>query len=193
VAIAAVLAGLVGNAVMNPPYLRVFLEYLVPTVLLVSVVLWRISLLQLLLFVVRRVTAYIAHRLGRVAQGIRSKIDEISSQQIVFFTRGDNTANLNQAMLYVRLNEPTKRVKVVLVVKSDDEIPPGLKPDLAFLNQAYPEIEIEFVVVYGVFSPKLIRELSRKWGIPVNLMFIGSPGTHFMYGLAELGGVRLII
>jgi hypothetical protein len=84
-------------------------------------------------------------------------------------------------------------VKVVLVVKTDDEIPPNLKPDLAFLNQAYPEVEIEFVVIHGVFSPELIRELSHKWGIPVNLMFIGSPGTHFMYGLAELGGVRVII
>jgi len=193
VAIAAVLAGLIGNAVMNPPYLRVFLEYLVPTVLLVSVVLWRISLLQLLLFVVRRVTAHIAHRMGRVAQNIRAKVDELNSQQIVYFTRGDNVANLNQAMLYVRLNEPTKRVKVVLVAKDDDEIPPRLEPDLAFLNQVYPEIEIEFVVIKGVFSPELIRELSHKWRIPVNLMFIGSPGTHFMYGLAELGGVRLII
>jgi len=39
----------------------------------------------------------------------------------------------------------------------------------------------------------LIESLSQKWKIPKNLMFIGSPGDHFLFGLAELGGVRLII
>jgi hypothetical protein len=61
------------------------------------------------------------------------------------------------------------------------------------LNDAYPEIEIEFVPMVGSFGPELILQLSEQWRIPPNLMFIGSPGTHFIYGLAELGGVRLII
>ena len=55
------------------------------------------------------------------------------------------------------------------------------------------ELEIEFVVVKGTFGPELIQELSKRWGIPPNFMFIGSPGDGFMYGLADLGGVRLII
>jgi AAA+ ATPase superfamily predicted ATPase len=46
---------------------------------------------------------------------IRDKINEINSQQIVFFTRGDNLANLNNAMLYVKQNEHTNRIKVVTV------------------------------------------------------------------------------
>jgi hypothetical protein len=45
----------------------------------------------------------------------------------------------------------------------------------------------------GKFGPELIQELSEQWKIPANFMFIGSPGDHFLYGLAELGGVRLII
>jgi hypothetical protein len=72
-------------------------------------------------------------------------------------------------------------------------VPPKLEEDLKFLNEAYPTIEIEFVVLTGKFGSDLIRELSLKWNIPVNLMFIDSPGTHFIYGLGELGGVRLII
>jgi len=64
---------------------------------------------------------------------------------------------------------------------------------LAFLNEAYPNNEIEFVVQVGTFSPQLVKELSEKWHIPANLMFIGSPGTHFIYGIVDLGGVRLII
>ncbi|MEJ2220597.1 MAG: APC family permease [Desulfobacterales bacterium] len=193
IAVSAVLAGLVGNAIMNPYYLAVFLEYFIPTVLVIAVMLGRISLLQAGLFLVRSVLKFFLKRMTSTAQSIRTKIDSINSQQVVFFTRGDNLANLNNAMLYVKQNEHTNRVKVVTIVKNKDSVPKKLQKDLKFLNEAYPAIEIEFVVITGTFGPDLIRELSVKWNIPVNLMFIGSPGTHFIYGLGELGGVRLII
>jgi hypothetical protein len=96
-------------------------------------------------------------------------------------------------MLYVRRNEHTNRIKVVTVVEKAGKVLPKLEEDLKFLDEAYPEIDIEFVVIEGIFRPALIQELSAKWGIPANFMFIGSPGDHFPYGLAELGGVRLII
>ncbi len=192
-AMAAVLTGLVGNAVMNPMYLGVFLEYFIPTLLIVSIMLGRITLLKMMLFVVRAVLSYLVQRIGSVTASIRTKIDDINAQQIVFFTRGDNVAKLNNALLYVRRNEHTNRIKVVTVVKDPKDVPARLKHDLEFLDEAYPEIDIEFVVLEGTFGPELIQELSRKWKIPTNFMFIGSPSGHLMYGLAELGGVRLII
>jgi amino acid transporter len=193
IAVSAVLTGLIGNAIMNPHYLAVFLEYFIPTVLVIAVMLGRITLLQVGLFLVRSVLKFFIKRMTSTAQSIRTEIDKINSQQVVFFTRGDNLANLNNAMLYVKQNEHTNRVKVVTVVKNKNEVPAKLEKDLNFLNEAYPTIEIEFVVLIGIFGPDLIREMSVKWNIPVNLMFIGSPGTHFIYGLGELGGVRLII
>ena len=193
IAISAVLTGLIGNAIMNPYYLAVFLEYFIPAVLVIAVMLGRITLLEAGLFLVRSVLKFFIKRMTSTAQSIRAKIDEINSQQVVFFTRGDNLANLNNAMLYVKQNEHTNRVKVVTVVKNKDEVPKKLEKDLNFLNEAYPTIKIEFVVITGNFGPDLIQELSVKWNIPVNLMFIGSPGTHFIYGLGDLGGVRLII
>ncbi len=125
--------------------------------------------------------------------GFEAKIEGINAQQFVFFTRGDNIANINEAMLYVRCNEQTKRIKVATVVKDDGEVTSALQRDLEFLDKAYPDIDIEFVVVHGVFGPLLIQKLEKEWNIPANFMFIGSPGDHFLYGLAELGGVRLII
>jgi amino acid transporter len=193
VAIAAVVAGIVGNAVMNPPYLRVFIDYLVPTVLVVSIVLWRINLLRAGLFAVRHFSGSIADLTGGLAKTIRDWINQINAQQVVFFTRGDNAANLNNALLYVRRNEQPKRVKIVLAVNSPEEVPPRLEKDLEFFDEVYPDVEIEFVVIEGTFGPDLIRQLSKKWGIPTNLMFIGSPGERFPHSLAELGGVRLII
>ena len=192
-AILAVLTGIAGQLLMNPDYFRVFLAYFIPTVIIVLIMLGRIGILQACLFLIGAASDAIAGMTSRVSQNIDARIEEIRSQQIVFFTRGDNLANLNGAMLYVRRNEHTNSVKVVTVVQDESEIPESLRTDLEFLDEAYPEIKIDFVVVNDTFTPELIQKLSRDWGIPVNFMFIGSPGDHFLYGLAELGGVRLII
>ncbi|MFV2068038.1 MAG: APC family permease [Pirellulales bacterium] len=199
VGIAAVSVGLLGNIVMkpespgDPPSWQVFLQYCIPALLVVTVMLGRIAILKAGLFLLRATISSLLTPMHAITQWIREVIEEINSQQIVFFTRGDNIANLNNAMLYVRDNEHTNRLKIVIVVHDSKEVPKELKKDLEFLDQAYPEIDIEFVVLEGTFGPELIQELSQQWNIPTNLMFIGSPGGHLMYGLAELGGVRLII
>ncbi len=191
--IAAVLVGLAGTYAGNPEYFWVFLQYFIPTVLVAFVMLGRIGLLKVCLYFIRRISQTIAGITSSVAKGLHDKIDEINSQQIVFFTRGDSKQNLNEAMLYVRDNEHTNRLKVVTVVANEKDVPQQLKEDLEFLDETYPEIDIEFVVQIGEFGPKLIKKLSKEWNIPANFMFIASPGDHFLYGLAELGGVRLII
>jgi len=158
-----------------------------------AIMLGRIGLLKALLFLVHSLSERIGSLTASISEGIQERITQINSQQIVFFTRGDNVANLNEAVLYVRRNEHTSRIKIVTIVRDESEVPNRLKSDLEFLNRTYPKIDIEFVIVEGEFSPRLIRELSKKWNIPTNFMFLGSPGDHFLYGLAELGGVRLII
>ncbi len=193
IGLTAVLTGLVGNALLDPAYLVTFLEYFLPAMAVICVMLWRIALLKMFLSVVRSVTAGIVGPMTRLAKAVRDKIDEINAQQIVFFTRGDNIANLNNALLYVRQNEHTNRLKIVTVVNDQVRAPEKLREELEFLDQAYPEIDIEYVELEGTFGPELIQELSEKWNIPKNLMFIGSPGGRLPYDLAQLGGVRLII
>ncbi len=193
VGIFAVLVGLAGNVIMNPTYTRVFFIYFLPTVLVVLIMLGRIGILKACLFFIQGISEPIAGVTSSLSQTIRTRMERISGQQMVFFTRGDHIDHLNNVMLYVRRNEHTNRIKVVTVVENEGDASPDLKVDLEFLDKAYPEIDIEFVVIQGIFRPALIQELSAKWGIPPNFMFIGSPGDHFLYGLAELGGVRLII
>lgn len=193
VAIIAVLVGFGGNLVMNPAYTWIFIDYFVPALLVVTIMLKRILLLKICLFFIRRVSVTVRDLMGIWARGIREHIEAINAQQFVFFTRGDSVSNLNEALLYVRRNEDTSRVKIVIVVEDEKEIPKRLPKDIAFLDEVYPEIDLEFVVEKGVFSPQVIDKLSRQWNIPKNFMFIGSPGDHFLYGLADLGGVRLII
>ena len=191
--IAAVFLGLIGNYVLHPEYFWVFMAYFVPTVLVALIMLGRIGILKVTLYFIRQISQSISKVTGSLYKAIHDKIDEINSQQVVFFTRGESIGNLNEAMLYVRNNEHTNRIKVVTVVQNEKEVPPRLKKDLQFLDEAYPEIDIEFVIYKGEFGPKLVKKLSTEWNIPTNFMFIASPGDRFVYGLAELGGVRLII
>jgi amino acid transporter len=191
--ISAVVIGLVGNVVMDFHFLLMFMDYFVPALILISIMLGRVTILNAFLFLARSLLKFFIQRMTSTAQAIRNQIEKINSQQVVFFTRGDNLTNLNKAMLYVRQNEHTNKIKVVTVVPNLEEVSPKLSKDLDILNEIYPEIEIEFVPLTGSFGPDLIHQLSEEWHIPPNLMFIGSPGNHFLYGLADLGGVRLII
>jgi hypothetical protein len=96
-------------------------------------------------------------------------------------------------MLYVTKNEHTKKIKIVLALDKGESVPKNLEREIDFLDREYPEISVEFIIENGKFSPALIRSLSKKWNIPINFMFIGSPSDKFPYKIEELGGVRLII
>lgn len=192
-AISAVVAAIFGTIIMNPAYVAIFLQYFLPTMIIVFIMLNRISLLTACLFVISAVSKRIAGVTEALTQGIQTSIDQINSQQIVFFTRGGDLTNLNSAMLYVRDNEHTNRIKIVNVLCEGMEVLPGLADDIHFLGRVYPEIHIDYVIYRGEFGPKLIQKLSEEWKIPPNFMFIGSPRGEFKYSSAELGGVRLII
>ena len=191
--IGAVLLALLGNGIMNPPYLKVFLQYFLPALLIVTIMLERIAIMHGILYLLKNYSAKFHRTPSSFTWSIREKINEIVEQQIVFFTRGDNIANLNRAMLYVLENEHSNRIKVVTIVPSLADIPERLESDLKLLDEIYPSIDIELVKMEGKFSPELIEELSRKWNVAPNFMFVGSPRGRLPYGLGELGGVRVII
>ena len=165
-----------------PSNLSLFLPYFLIAIGFIFVMLNRIVILRIILKMIKKVDSYVI-----------STINSIISQEFVFFTKGDNLANLNKVMLYIRDNEHTRKIKIVHVLRSGEKPAANLKRDIEFLDKEYPDIDIEFVEIEDKFGPKLIHELSKKWGIPVNFMFIGSPGDHFPYKIEELGGVRLIM
>ncbi len=199
VAILAVLCALWGNILKEPltgetSNLAIFAEYFIPAIIFVAIMLNRIALLDILMRFIEYLFVPILKLVTRTNEGIRATIDKIQSQEFVFFTRGDNLSNLNQVLLYIQNNEHTSKIKIVTVSQDKDhEVSERLDKDIEFLDREYPEIDIEFVRIEGKFGPELIKKLSKQWNIPVNFMFIGSPGDHFPYRIEELGGVRLII
>ena len=192
VAIAFVVAAFIGNIELNESAFATFIKYLIPALIAVFVMLNRSVLIRFGLAVIDyfyqpvRKFAVLGNRyLHRMNQ-------KVNSQEFVFFTKGDDVAILNKVMQYVQNNESTKNLKIVNVKKPTDSNE-ALKVDLEVLDRAYPDIHIEFIEIEGFFGPDLIAELSEKWDIPKNFMFIGSPGDRFSYRVSDLGGVRLIM
>ncbi|MAB49234.1 MAG: amino acid permease, partial [Flavobacteriaceae bacterium] len=176
-AIIAVITAIVGNAIMNPPYLGVFLEYFIPTFLFVLVMLNRTKLLRAILELIKYLFEPVQKGVRKINRNILRLIEDINSQEFVFFTKDDDVATLNKVMLYISKNEHTKKLKVVSVIEEGETISERLKSDIEVLDREYPEVKIEFIALEGTFGPELIKQLSIQWKIPINFMFIGSPGN----------------
>jgi hypothetical protein len=192
-ALLGVLVALYGNVKMHPEYLIVFLQYFLPALGLVAIMLNRTAILNLGLSALQSFSHQLprASRLGQLT--LRRQLRQLARQEFVFFTKGDNVSNLNKVMAYVVENEFTTRLKIVTLLQEGEHYPDALLRDIRVLDRAYEQIEVEFVTLPGHFGPDLIEELSTRWNIPKNFMFIGSPGDRFPYQISELGGVRLII
>lgn len=193
IAVTAVIIALYTTIETSPAYVKVFVQYFVPTALVVLVMLNRTQLLLLLLSITQYFYKPIKNTVYKFNQWINTMINNIDSQEFVFFTKGDNVAVLNKVLRYVSDNEESRTLKIVNIINDTNARSPKLQVDLEVLDRAYPEIDIEFIEINGKFGPKIIQKLSQDWKIPTNFMFIGAPSDRFPYQVAELGGVRLII
>jgi amino acid transporter len=192
-ALLVTVAGLLGNIQIDRRNLNFFLSYFVPTVVVVGVMFLRIHILKLFLLMLAGMAEMVGRFHNRLTQKIQKNIESINSLKIIFFTRGDDLAGLNRAMLYVRHNELTKWVKIIHLDKEGAAIPENLTRDVQMLDEMYPEIKIDLVLRKGVFSPDTVDQISREYGIAKNYMFIGALSAKFPFSMEALGGVRIVI
>lgn len=193
IAIAAVIAALLGNIFLNPEFLITFFEYLVPTLLVVFFMLYHKSILRASLMLINYLSPGDSPFFTKWNRITKAKMDAIASRSFVFFTNNDNVETLNRVLLYITRNEPTRNLKIVAVVTDGKHLAKNLQSDIEVLNRAYPDINVQFIEESGKFGPEKIEELSKRWGIPINFMFIGAPGEDFPYKIQQLGEVRVII
>ena len=191
-AVALIIVAFVGNMQLNIGSFFTFIKYLVPAVVFIAIMLNRSFLIQVMISALEYFYKPMRKMVIFSNRYLMKMNLKINSQEFVFFTKGDDVAIINKVMQYVQNNETTKKLKIVNV-KAEGENNDLLIIDLKVLDRAYPEIDIEFIELEGVFGPQIIDDLSTKWNIPKNFMFIGSPGNRFSYRVSELGGVRLIM
>jgi amino acid transporter len=193
-------SGIVGNIFIDYKYLLYFLLYFIPTVIVVSIVYTRIKILKSVVHLDNQILRKIGGINNQFMEKIfiwRSvvvdKIMEITSQNVMVFTRGGNLPKLKQAFDYIVKNEDSKKVYVVyLINEKNDEVARQIKADLEVLDRAYPQIELEFICREGTFGPEAVREFSNELRIPINNMFVCAPESKHSFDIQDLGGVRVI-
>lgn len=193
VAFLSVGLGLVVNMIMDPMNVQLFAAYFLAVGAVVAVMFLRIEILRVGLIVIQSILETRHSLSERVRAWVLTQMDAINESATLYFSRGDDPAILNRAVLYALQNEQSNRLTIVHVYSEQESIPPHLRDHIQILDRLYPELRVDFIAVRGVFSPQLIDALSRRIKVPKNQMFIGTPGHEFPHRIEALGGVRVII
>lgn len=193
VAFIAVVIGLIGNVVLDPINVEIFAGYFLVVAAVVALMFLRVQVLRVVLSMFRALVDA-AHSINEnIRKRVVSQIDEINRSGMVYFTKSDDPAVLNRAVLYVLQNEQTNRLTVVRAYEDESDIPTDLAKHLQELDRLYPQLRIDFIAVKGAFGPELIDALAQRLETPKNQMFISTPGDRFPHRIEALGGVRVIL
>jgi len=109
IAILFIIVAFIGNVKMNSHSFYTFIDYLIPTVIFIVLMLNRSFLVKLLIMIL----AYFYKNLRKIVVVSNRKLQrlqiKINSQEFVFFTKGNNVEIINKVMQYVQNNETTKK------------------------------------------------------------------------------------
>jgi len=188
IALIAVSAGLIGNIVYDPVNFVYFSVYFALTLLVVLVMFGRIRLLKIFLYFMAK-NKYLNKWFG---EWIKGQVKEINDQTVIFLTNTDYLSILNKAILYTSENELTHRLIFLHVYQDPEQIPQHLGKHTAILDNVYPKMKLDLVLVRGEFNPRTIGQISERLNVPRNFMFLTCPGNRFKHNLGQFEGVRLI-
>eukprot|EP00026_Physarum_polycephalum_P004240 Phypoly_transcript_04257.p1 GENE.Phypoly_transcript_04257~~Phypoly_transcript_04257.p1 ORF type:complete len:658 (+),score=108.09 Phypoly_transcript_04257:78-2051(+) len=183
----SVATGFIGNLIINSTVFKYFLIYFIATLIVIVIMFMRVTLLKILLYFCKRII-----KNEKVQNYIATQIQKVNETKMIFFAKNDSIAALNKAVLYVRDNEQTNWLLIVHVYHDREGIPKRLAENVQLLDEAYPKMRIDLVLVRGDFGPMMIEKLVQKLAVPKNFMFITCPGETFNHKVSDLGGVRLV-
>jgi hypothetical protein len=101
IAVSFIIAAFIGNMKLNINAFYTFLQYMIPSLIFIAIMLNRVMLIKLLI----EALEYFYQPLRRMVivsnRYLQKMSIEINSQEFVFFTKGDDIAILNKVLQYV--------------------------------------------------------------------------------------------
>ncbi|KAB5594854.1 Transcription-associated protein 1 [Ceratobasidium theobromae] len=184
-----ILVVLAGNIAQNPKTLGLFVAYFV--VILSGMLLpsSRLKIARIILWILDQTQAFQGWHLDRL---IIRWIKHFRKDPVVVWVKEDHVNHLVEAMLYIRKNELTARVKFIHVYKDIESIPSELKANIKILDEAFPSITLDLIFIQGTFEPTLVEAASQALSIPRSQMFMSCPGKNHPWQLGDYRGVRVI-
>ena len=189
IAILATSVGMVGNVIIDHYNLLYFMQYFIPTVLLVVLMYMRIPIYRTILQLLNNVM--VKFLVWRTI--VIDRITALTEQRVVLFARGGDLRRLHVAFNYIVNNESSRSVVIFHLYpnpgQSDEE---EIKHSLEALEEIFPKLKVKFVAREGKFGPEIIEAVSKEFGVPANNIFIGAPEEKHAFSIRDLGGVRVI-
>jgi len=189
IAITATSLGMIGNIIIDYKNLLFFLQYFIPTVLLVILMYLRIPILKTVLQVLNNLMSRTLVWRTQVIDNITA----ITEQRVILFTRAVGLGRLHTAFNYIFKNESGRSVVVIhLYSKPEQNEEKSLRESLETIRESFPDIRFELVVRNGKFGPEIIEAVSKEFDVAKNNIFIGAPEEKHAFSIQDLGGVRVI-
>ena len=189
IAILATSVGMVGNVIIDHYNLLYFMQYFIPTVLVVVLMYMRIPIYRTILQLLNNVM--VKFLVWRTI--VIDRITALTEQRVVLFARGGDLRRLHVAFNYIVNNESSRSVVIFHLYpnpgQSDEE---EIKHSLEALEEIFPKLKVKFVAREGKFGPEIIEAVSKEFGVPANNIFIGAPEEKHAFSIRDLGGVRVI-
>ncbi|TEB34238.1 amino acid permease [Coprinellus micaceus] len=130
---------------------------------------------------------------GKVGGKFVKLMTKMRRQVVCVCVKGDEINLLFHMILYVQRNEETSHLKIVHFYEEEkDGVPSELESNAKILDEAFPEITIDLVLIEGTFDPQSVHALAHHLDIPTSLMFMSCPGPGFPWSVADLG-TRVIL
>jgi len=188
-AMGATSLGILGNVIIDYDNFFFFLDYFIPTALIVILMYLRIPILKSILNLANTImTKILVFRTS-----IIDKVTEITGQRVILFTRGGRLDRLHEAFNYILKNESSRNLIIVhLYNRAEENEEEAIRTALQTLNKIFPALNAELIVRKGLFGPRMVDQLSREYGVLKNNMFIGAPEDKHNFSVEQLGDVRII-
>ncbi|KAJ7629073.1 amino acid permease-domain-containing protein [Roridomyces roridus] len=180
-----------GNVVIEPSTVGYFAAYLIAVLSVFWGTQHKVQLLGIVYWVYDQYPTL--HRWdasktwGKWLVGLMARLKR---QPICILVKTDEINHLLHMILYVRENEETSCIKMVHFCGDEEDgegIPSELEANAKILDEAFPEITIDLIIVQAAFTPANVGLLARRLQIPTGLMFVSCPGPRSRYPVAEFG------
>ncbi|KAL4267203.1 hypothetical protein AB1N83_003056 [Pleurotus pulmonarius] len=185
-AVSAVL--IAGNIAIDPTTAGYFAPYFIGVFLIFSVTQNKARLLRFAFWFYDHHSSLHA---WRFTKGWGARIIDILAamkrQPVCILVKGDEIHVLSRMLIYADRNEVTSCVKIIHFTDDEKGVPSELEANAKILDEAFPQITIDLVIVYAPFNPINVVALAHRLNIPPSLMFMGCPGKDSPHKLEEFG------
>ncbi|KAF9453356.1 AAAP amino acid permease [Macrolepiota fuliginosa MF-IS2] len=177
-----------GNIAVNPRTFGYFSAYFIGITFLFSLTQNKSHILRCLYWIYDQYP--VLHRWKITSNWGSRLVDAIrrlKRRPICILVKGDEIDQLFRMILYVWKNEETSCLKVVHFSDTEKGVPSELEANVKILDEAFPELTLDLILVPTTFEPKSVAALAHNLDIPTSLMFMCCPGPNYTYSIAEFG------